>query len=159
VAAWAADSGLGLTPLATDGDGPPADPDAWRQPSPASDATALIQYTSGSTSAPKGVMVGHGNLLHNARAISRRLGLDEHTRFGGWVPLFHDMGLIGLLLESLLVGGSCAFMPPVAFLRQPHAWLRMIDEYDITVTAAPNFAYELCCRRVTPPRIASLDLS
>ncbi|GAB2796090.1 fatty acyl-AMP ligase [Streptomyces chlorus] len=120
---------------------------------------AMLQYTSGSTGEPKGVMVTHGNLLRNVGALSRAFGLDEHTNFGGWIPHFHDMGLIGLLLPSLFLRGKCVLMSPSSFIRRPHTWLKMIDDFDIMWSAAPDFAYELCCRRVTDEQLGELDLS
>lgn len=104
-------------------------------------------------------MVTHANLLHNADSLSRSLGFTEDTNFGGWIPLYHDMGLMGQLLPGLFLGSSVALMSPMAFLKRPHHWLALIDRYDIGFSAAPNFAYELCLRRVTDAQIAALDLS
>ncbi|MFH8476910.1 fatty acyl-AMP ligase [Streptomyces sp. NPDC018000] len=120
---------------------------------------AMLQYTSGSTGEPKGVMVTHGNLLRNVGALSRAFGLDEHTNFGGWIPHFHDMGLIGLLLPALFLRSKCVLMSPSAFIRRPHTWLKMIDDFGIAWSAAPNFAYELCCRRVSDEQLGEIDLS
>ncbi|PKW16726.1 fatty acyl-AMP ligase [Saccharopolyspora spinosa] len=124
-----------------------------------SDTLALVQYTSGSTSAPKGVMLSHGNLLANVATIARALGLQPDDRVGGWLPAYHDMGLIGQLLTPIVLGGSSVVMDPMTFLRRPHLWLRMIGELGIKVSAAPSFAYELCVRRVTDEQLADLDLS
>jgi acyl-CoA synthetase (AMP-forming)/AMP-acid ligase II len=123
------------------------------------DSVALLQYTSGSTGSPKGVVITHGNLLHNVDALQRAFGLDDSTRFGSWIPHYHDMGLMGILLPPLYLGGSCVLMSPTTFLKRPHWWLRMVDEYDITWTAGPNFAFELCSRQITDEQIAGLDLS
>ncbi|MGX1756532.1 fatty acyl-AMP ligase [Streptomyces lydicus] len=132
---------------------------AWCAPDVGQDTLALLQYTSGSTSDPKGVMVDHGNLLHNSVALSRAFGLDRTTRFGSWIPQYHDMGLLAILLPPLLLGGSCVLMSPTTFLKRPFGWLQMIDKYRITWSAAPNFAYELCARQVTEEQVAELDLS
>ncbi|MGW0536592.1 fatty acyl-AMP ligase [Streptomyces sp. NPDC003032] len=159
VADWL--SGEQLPPLdllATDA-GEWADPDSWREPDLGHDTLALLQYTSGSTGDPKGVMVSHGNLLANASALYRALDIGEDTRFGGWAPHYHDMGLMAQTLPALFLGSTCALLNPVTFIKRPYQWLRMIDRYDIGWSAAPNFAYELCCRRVTDEQIARLDLS
>ncbi|WP_256123052.1 fatty acyl-AMP ligase [Streptomyces sp. LUP47B] len=144
--------------LATDA-GEWADPDNWREPAQDHDTIALLQYTSGSTGDPKGVMVSHGNLLANASALYRALDIDEHTRFGGWAPHYHDMGLMAQTLPALFLGSTCALLSPITFIKRPYQWLRMIDRYDIGWSAAPDFAYELCCRRVSDEQIARLDLS
>lgn len=134
--------------------------EAWRMPEAVThDELALLQYTSGSTSTPKGVMVSHGNVLHNVQELSEAFGLDRTTRFGSWIPQYHDMGLFGILLPPLLLGGTCVLMSPTTFLKRPHAWLKMIDRYGIEFSAAPNFAYELCARQITEEQLAGLDLS
>ncbi|MFC5475891.1 fatty acyl-AMP ligase [Paraherbaspirillum soli] len=159
VAEWAAAQQLDdITRLATD-TADFGDPEAWRMPAIGRDTLVLLQYTSGSTGEPKGVMVTHNNLLHNVDSLRRAYGLTEHTRFGGWIPLYHDMGLMGLLLPALFLGSTCILITPTTFLKRPHLWLRMIDRYDIGFSAAPNFAFELCLRRVTEEQLAELDLS
>ena len=113
------------------------------------DALAFLQYTSGSTAEPKGVMVSHGNLLHNEEVIRRACGHDERSTFVSWLPMYHDMGLIGGVLQPLYVGASCALMAPVAFLQRPVRWLRAISRYRAHTSGAPDFAYDLCARKVT----------
>lgn len=135
------------------------DPDRWQMPAIDRHTLMLLQYTSGSTGDPKGVMVGHDNVLHNADAFIRGLGMSPRTRFGGWIPLYHDMGLLAQLMPGLLLGSSVTLMTPNAFVLRPHLWLRMIDKHDINFSAAPNFAYELCQRRITDDQLAGLDLS
>ncbi|MEO6192910.1 MAG: AMP-binding protein, partial [Thermoanaerobaculia bacterium] len=117
------------------------------------------QYTSGSTAAPKGVMVSHGNLLHNERMIGAAFGMDEESVVVGWLPLYHDMGLIGNVLQPLHAGGRCVLMSPVSFLQRPMRWLEAISRYRGTVGGGPNFAYELCARKASPEALAGLDLS
>jgi acyl-CoA synthetase (AMP-forming)/AMP-acid ligase II len=155
---WIDTEGLDITVAASDVEDF-GDADRWQEPRAHSGDLVLLQYTSGSTGDPKGVMVGHGNLLHNADSLRRALGLTEETHFGGWIPLYHDMGLMGQLLPGLFLGSSCALMSPMAFLKRPHQWLALIDRYGLGYSAAPNFAYELCVRRVTDAQIDGLDLS
>jgi acyl-CoA synthetase (AMP-forming)/AMP-acid ligase II len=123
------------------------------------DTLAVLQYTSGSTSDPKGVEITHGNLLDNSRRLIDAFGLDRHTRFGGWIPNYHDMGLMGQIIPALVLGTVSIHLNPVAFLKRPFAWLQMIGEHGITFSAAPNFAYELCTRRVSDDQLEKLDLS
>jgi natural product biosynthesis luciferase-like monooxygenase protein len=131
----------------------------WQEPALSSDTLAFLQYTSGSTGTPKGVMVSHGNLLHNERMIERAFGHTEKTIAVGWLPLFHDMGLIGNVLQPLYLGRSCILMSPVDFLQKPFRWLQAISRYKATTSGGPNFAYDLCVRKITPEQRATLDLS
>jgi len=160
VTQWAEAQELGhIACLATDSLGE-NDAQTWTIPAGVGRTSlALLQYTSGSTGNPKGVMVSHHNLLHNADSLCRAYGLTSAIRFGGWIPLFHDMGLMGLLLPALLLGTTCILMTPTTFLKRPYLWLRMISDFQIGFTAAPNFAYELCTRRITDDKIAEVDLS
>jgi acyl-CoA synthetase (AMP-forming)/AMP-acid ligase II len=123
------------------------------------DDLAFLQYTSGSTGKPKGVMVTHGNLLHNQKMIQEAFGHDEDTVFAGWLPLFHDMGLIGNVLQPLYLGIQCILFSPVDFLQKPVRWLKMISDYRVTTSGAPNFAYDLCIRKISEEQLGSLDLS
>jgi acyl-CoA synthetase (AMP-forming)/AMP-acid ligase II len=123
------------------------------------DDLAFIQYTSGSTAAPKGVMVTHGNLLANVRAISAVVGTDPDFRAIGWLPLIHDMGLVGLVCQTLYAGASCLLTPPLEFIKRPHRWLELIGEHQIQGTAAPNFAFDLCVRAVQDAQVETMDLS
>lgn len=155
---WLAEAGLpGVLCRATDDE--TGDPEAWRLPETSPDDIALLQYTSGSTSEPKGVMVSHRNLLSNVDSIMATAGADAGYRSGAWIPHYHDMGLIGLLLTGVLRGRGFAHMSPMAFLRRPYHWLRMMQELDVNMTAAPDFGYDLCVRRVTDEQLAELDLS
>uniref|UniRef100_UPI000D1A6698 fatty acyl-AMP ligase n=1 Tax=Streptomyces sp. NRRL B-24572 TaxID=1962156 RepID=UPI000D1A6698 len=129
-------------------------------PHPADRTTlAVLQYTSGSTSDPKGSRVTHGNLLANAATTADVFPLTEGQWFGGWLPNYHDMGLMGLILSPLLAGFGTVLMSPAAFLRRPRAWLELIDTFDIALSAAPNFAYELCLTRIGEDKLDGLDLS
>ncbi|OXM39280.1 peptide synthetase, partial [Amycolatopsis alba DSM 44262] len=132
---------------------------AWSEPAPEPETVALLQYTSGSTMEPKGVMITHRNLLHNVATSRRSLGIRDDARFGGWGPLYHDMGLLGQVTPALFSGTTCVLMSPATFLKRPHLWLRMIDRFDIQVSSAPDFAYELCTRRITAEQLAGIDLS
>ena len=123
------------------------------------ESLAFLQYTSGSTGTPKGVMVTHGNIIHNQQMIHQGFGHSEQTIFVGWLPLFHDMGLIGNVLQPMYLGIPCILMPPVAFLIKPIRWLQAISKYQATTSGGPNFAYELCVKKVQPEQLANLDLS
>ncbi|MFP5263070.1 MAG: amino acid adenylation domain-containing protein [Blastocatellia bacterium] len=133
--------------------------DEWQDPSAGEDTLAFLQYTSGSTSAPKGVMVSHGNLLHNELVIQQACGHTEESTFVGWLPLYHDMGLIGNVLQPLYVGSRCVLMSPASFLQNPCLWLESIARYKAKTSGAPNFAYDLCVRKIGPERRLNLDLS
>jgi len=157
---WIRDSGLAATvSVAATDTTEPGDPDDWRLPDLHGDTLAFLQYTSGSTSEPKGVMVTHGNLLHNAAAMTLANGADDTLTGAGWLPHFHDMGLIGMLLLPLYVGGNLVFMSPMAFLKRPVRWLQLIDRYRADMTLGPNFAYDLVARRISDDQLAGLDLS
>ncbi|MEU6093116.1 fatty acyl-AMP ligase [Streptomyces sp. NPDC047085] len=159
ISAWlAAESMSDVHCLATDGPAF-ADASAWREPDLSPDNLAFLQYTSGSTSDPKGVMVSHFNLLANEAAIQRSVGSDTTSRYGGWLPFYHDMGLIGHILQPLYLGGAGVLMAPVSFLKRPYRWLKMIGDYGVTIGGGPNFAYDLCLRRVTDEQLETLDLS
>ncbi|HEV2087264.1 MAG TPA: condensation domain-containing protein, partial [Cryptosporangiaceae bacterium] len=125
----------------------------------APDATAVLQYTSGSTSDPRGVMLSHANLLHNSGLIQQLFGTTTESRGLVWLPPYHDMGLIGGLLQPLYGGFPVTLMSPLHFLEQPMRWLRAIDRFGATVSGGPNFAYDLCVRRCDPDQAARLDLS
>ncbi|MGP1384401.1 MAG: fatty acyl-AMP ligase [Thainema sp.] len=131
----------------------------WQAPEIQADTIALLQYTSGSTASPKGVQVSHGNLLHNAAAIRQRFELTPASSAVIWLPPYHDMGLIGGILQPIYAGFPVTLMPPVAFLQRPLRWLQAIAQTRATVSGAPNFAYDLCVQRSTPEQRASLDLS
>jgi acyl-CoA synthetase (AMP-forming)/AMP-acid ligase II len=131
----------------------------WKRPDMSGGNLAFIQYTSGSTSVPKGVMVSHGNLCHNAGMVRAQLGLNENDQGVSWLPMFHDMGLIMGILQPLYTGYHTVLMAPTAFLQRPFRWLQTISGYKASVTCAPNFAYDLCTRRIGPADRARLDLS
>jgi len=139
----------------------------WQRPSVTPGDLAFLQYTSGSTSEPKGVMVSHGNLMHNLRMIHVGFGVEQivagdpmpESSGVSWLPAYHDMGLIGGILEVLYAGGHSVLMSPTTFLKQPINWLRAISDYGAVISGGPNFAYDLCVRKVTPEQRASLDLS
>ncbi len=123
------------------------------------EALAFLQYTSGSTGDPKGVRITHRNLLHNQSLIHRSFGTSEDSVIVGWLPLYHDMGLIGTVLQPLFVGADCHLMSPLSFLRRPMRWLELIAEVGGTVSGGPSFAYGLCAEKATPDSLESLDLS
>jgi amino acid adenylation domain-containing protein len=131
----------------------------WQPPAISADSLAFLQYTSGSTATPKGVMLTHGNLLHNLTAIQRCFETDTASRGVFWLPLYHDMGLIGGMLETLYCGGTSVLMSPVDFLQRPLRWLQTISRTHATISGGPNFAYDLCVDKITPQERARLDLS
>jgi phthiocerol/phenolphthiocerol synthesis type-I polyketide synthase C len=138
----------------------PAAAAEWSAPAVDASTVALLQYTSGSTSSPKGVVVTHRNLLHNLDAISGAWGHgDDNAISVFWLPLHHDMGLIGSILEAIYVGCTSFLMPPEAFIERPLRWLEAISRHHATITAGPNFAYELCVEHSTEEERAALDLS
>lgn len=130
----------------------------WVPPGLTPDALAFLQYTSGSTGTPKGVKVSHGNLLHNQRAIQESFGHTAEDVIVGWLPLHHDMGLIGNMLQPLYIGAPCILMSPVHVLQKPFRWLSAISKYRATTSGGPNFSYELCARQVTDAQCVDLDL-
>ncbi len=125
----------------------------------AASATALIQYTSGSTGDPKGVVLSHANLLANIRAIGRALDVRPDDVCVSWLPLYHDMGLIGAWLGSLYHGIPVVLLSPLAFLARPARWLTALHRHRGTLSPAPNFAFDLCAKRIADDELASLDLS
>ncbi|MEB3358054.1 MAG: beta-ketoacyl synthase N-terminal-like domain-containing protein [Synechococcales bacterium] len=131
----------------------------WQQPSIGGHSLAFLQYTSGSTAAPKGVMVSHHNLLHNLGLISQHFEASAQSQGVIWLPPYHDMGLIGGILQPLYAGFPVALMPPVNFLQQPIRWLRAISQCQANISGGPNFAYELCLSRISPEARETLDLS
>lgn len=131
----------------------------WIPPRINQQTLAFLQYTSGSTAEPKGVMVSHGNLTCNEKMIQHAFGVTQESVIVGWLPLFHDMGLIGNVLQALWAGARCVLLSPGSFLRRPFNWLRAITRYKATISGGPNFAYELCTARITAEEQAALDLS
>ena len=131
----------------------------WKAPNVDGDTLAFLQYTSGSTDRPKGVMVSHSNLLHNERMIERAFQQTKESVIVGWLPLFHDMGLIGNVLQPLYVGARCILMSPLSFLQAPMNWLGAISRYRATTSGGPDFAYDLCVRKLVPDKAQALDLS
>jgi 1-acyl-sn-glycerol-3-phosphate acyltransferase len=136
-----------------------ADASAFRAPAVAAADTALMQYTSGSTGNPKGVVLTHANLLANIRAVGDGVRAEPTDVFVSWLPLYHDMGLIGAWLATLYHAIPLVVMSPVTFLLRPSRWLWAIHRYRGTLSASPNFGYELCLRRIADDEIEGLDLS
>lgn len=155
--AWAQIEWLVTDDLSTPHSTAPAD--VFQPFSPTPDTLALMQYTSGSTGTPKGVMVNHANLLYNEQMIANAFDHNEETIVVGWLPLFHDMGLIGNTLQPIYLGATAIFMSPVAFLQKPMRWLKAISRYRATTSGGPNFAYELCVQKFAAEQALDLNLS
>jgi acyl-CoA synthetase (AMP-forming)/AMP-acid ligase II/acyl carrier protein len=132
--------------------------EGWRGPAVDADTLALLQYTSGSTLAPKGVMVTHGNILHNSAEIDRAMGQTPDSVSVSWLPHFHDMGLMAGIIHPLYKGFPAVLMAPAAFLQRPLRWLQAMSRYGGTASGGPNFGYDLCVDRITAEERAGLDL-
>jgi acyl-CoA synthetase (AMP-forming)/AMP-acid ligase II len=134
-------------------------PQRFERAAVAPDAAALVQYTSGTTSAPKGIVITHAALIANLEMMRSAGQVDRRSVYVSWLPLFHDMGLIGVILEALYAGARAVLMPPLAFLQRPNRWLEAIGRYQGTIAGAPNFAYDLCVRRFRAEAELVFDLS
>jgi amino acid adenylation domain-containing protein len=135
------------------------DASRWQGPDLRAADTAFLQYTSGSTGDAKGVTISHGNLIANQRLIKRRFGHGEQSTVVGWLPLYHDMGLIGNVMQPLYCGASAVLMSPLAFLEKPLRWLQAISDYRAHTSGGPNFAYDLCVQKIGEHDKTGLDLS
>jgi acyl-CoA synthetase (AMP-forming)/AMP-acid ligase II len=135
------------------------EPAAAGLPDPDPEDIAFLQYTSGSTSEPKGVAVSHANLLANLEMIRVSLGTTQQSTYVNWVPLYHDMGLILNALEAFYVGALCVLMAPNAFMQRPLSWLRAIHHYRAEVGCSPNFGFDLCVSRYRADQMQDVDLS
>ena len=131
----------------------------WKEPKIEPDTLAFFQYTSGSTGKPKGVMVTHSNILHNSEIIYQSFEHSAESQGVIWLPMFHDMGLIGGVIQPLYGGFPVTLMSPVALIQKPIRWLKAICKYKATTSGGPNFAYDLVSRQVTPEQLQNLDLS
>ncbi|MEU0073363.1 fatty acyl-AMP ligase [Streptomyces sp. NPDC006332] len=139
--------------------GDAAHAEAWEDPGLSPDDVAVLQYTSGSTGRPKGVVITHGNLVANQRSIAVASGIDARTVSVGWLPHYHDMGLVGMYFQNVFAGADLIAMSPALFLRRPALWLELITKHRATATVGPDFAYGLCARLVTDEKLDELDLS
>ncbi len=133
--------------------------DLWQNPIVNYETVSMLQYTSGSMGSPKGVMISHGNLLHNEMMLKKAFRTDEKMIVMGWLPLYHDMGLIGNLLHPMYMGCPCILMSPLSFLQRPFRWLKAITRYKANTSGGPNFGYDLCVRKISPEQKAGLNLS
>ncbi|MGC1344321.1 MAG: fatty acyl-AMP ligase [Candidatus Binataceae bacterium] len=131
----------------------------WHDPEATGNTTALLQYTSGSTAAPRGVMVSHRNLLENSAHISQAFQITSDTVSVTWLPAFHDMGLTNGIVQPVFGGRRCILMPPQSFLQRPLRWLQAVTRYEATISGGPNFAYDLCACKISEEQRSTLDLS
>ncbi|HVN53080.1 MAG TPA: amino acid adenylation domain-containing protein, partial [Anaerolineaceae bacterium] len=131
----------------------------WKPVDPKPESLAYLQYTSGSTRMPKGVCLSHANLMHNSRSITHIFELTQEDVIVLWLPMYHNMGLVGGVLQPFYTGASCYLMSPLAFLQQPIRWLQAISRFKGTGAGGPNFGYDLCVQRTKPEQIGNLDLS
>jgi acyl-CoA synthetase (AMP-forming)/AMP-acid ligase II len=131
----------------------------WQSPPITRESLAFLQYTSGSTGDPKGVMISHGNLLHNSALIQNCFQDTPVSQGVSWLPVYHDMGLIGGVLQPIYVGAQTVLMSPMDFLQKPIRWLEAISRYGATTSGGPNFAYDLCIQKITPEQLEKIDLS
>ncbi|MFQ3244585.1 MAG: acyl-CoA synthetase (AMP-forming)/AMP-acid ligase II [Arenicella sp.] len=120
---------------------------------------AFLQYTSGSTGDPKGVIISQQNVIANIRAATTATGAEAGDTFCSWLPLHHDMGMVVSILTPLYLGGHSVIMSPTRFIRRPRRWLEAISQHQAVITASPNFAFDLCVDRITDDSVADLDLS
>jgi acyl-CoA synthetase (AMP-forming)/AMP-acid ligase II len=130
----------------------------WNEFNPTGDVLSHIQYTSGSTGTPKGVMLSQRNIVHNSEMLRQGLGHTSSLRMVSWLPLYHDMGLIANVLHPVYMGGTVTFMSPLCFIQKPIRWLQAISNFQGTTSGGPNFAYELCIRKIKPEQIKDLSL-
>lgn len=131
----------------------------YADPGVGADEIALLQYTSGSTGTPRGVMVSHGNIMHNSEFIKQSFGFDENSVGVNWLPNFHDMGLIGCLIQAAYLGASNVIIPPLSFLKSPANWFKAITKYRATTGGGPNFAFDYSLEKVEDEDLAAIDLS
>jgi acyl-CoA synthetase (AMP-forming)/AMP-acid ligase II/alkylation response protein AidB-like acyl-CoA dehydrogenase/acyl carrier protein len=158
VKVWLNEQAAPTTVICSDGIGT-TEAEHWRMPALRSDTLALLQYTSGSTRQPRGVMITHGNIMANEDMIRRTFGQHDQSSVVSWLPIYHDMGLMGNLLQPLYLGTSTVLMSPASFLQKPVRWLSAVSRFQARTTGAPNFAFDLCLRTITEEQKAALDLS
>ena len=131
----------------------------WHDPRVDAQQTAFLQYTSGSTSAPKGVVLTHGNVLSNAALIQDGFGTSVESSAVFWLPLHHDMGLIGGIIQPVYCGGTSTLLPPASFLHRPGLWLELISPMQASISGGPDFAFGQCARKISASELEGLDLS
>lgn len=156
-----AEASLGnVSIIATDGEGAElVEPMSWQDIQIAPQDLAFLQYTSGSTGSPKGVMVSHSNIMDNEEMMKLAFGHSTQTPIVSWLPHFHDMGLIFGILHPIYIGAPAALMNPTSFLQKPLRWLKLLSETKAVTSSAPNFAYDLCVDTIKEEELANLDLS
>lgn len=159
VDSFVSETGLALIDLRELPDATADDADGFVPVTPDDAVVAFLQYTSGSTGDPKGVAVTHGNLVANSTAIQRAMEISPESRIFTALPLFHDMGLVGGVLQMMFVGCSAGYLSPTEFVQYPERWLQILSEYKITVSGGPNFMFDMAVRAIRPEQIIGIDLS
>ncbi|MFD3686802.1 AMP-binding protein [Nocardiopsis sp. NPDC058631] len=159
VGAWVDSFDIPLPVVVTDRHGVLPEAGTWSDPGVGPDDVAFLQFTSGSTSSPRGVVVRHHNIVDNAEYMRRLSGFGPGSRFGGWLPMHHDFGLLYLFLFPLCFGAGTFHMSASAFLRRPHSWFHLIDRFGLEFSASSNFGLDYCARRVTDEQTEGIDLS
>ncbi len=133
--------------------------DSWSMPTVTGSKLAVLQYTSGSTGSPKGVMLSHGNIMHNCSLITTAFEADRRSVGMSWLPTYHDMGLVGGVLNPLFCGRPSILMSPMLFLQKPIRWLKTVSRHSVTISGGPNFAYDLCTKKINEDQLSDIDLS
>src|SRR5579872_7070095 len=147
-----------LTWLATDAV-PEGMEHTWKRPGVEPSTLAILQYTSGSTGVPKGVMLSHDNLIHNLALAKTCFNVRADSVCLSWLPAYHDMGLIGMIFTPMYACTPAVLMSPLDFLKQPYRWLEAISRFRGTISGAPNFGFDLCVKKISPEACQRLDLS
>ena len=159
IRSWLTDTPFDRLPIVSAQECLTGNASSWSRHNICGESISFIQYTSGSTGQPKGVMVRNRNIFHNSCLIRDAMGYDEDLIGGGWLPFYHDMGLIGLVLQPIFLGATAVMMAPMSFIKRPASWLKAITKYRIQASGGPNFGFEHCVSRIRDQDLSDVDLS